>query len=96
MPESKYVLVVHEIKATYKSTKTVGDLSTQWMWLAQIKNYCRAKGTKHAMLHVLFICGDYSRPIKPMLKCWKIEFTQEELDANWELMTEYKEAYGTA
>jgi len=83
--------IIHEIKATYKSTKTVGDLSTQWMWLAQIKSYCLAKGTNKAMLHVLFLCGDYTYPITPQLRCWLIEFTEEELMDNWSLLMAYKE-----
>lgn len=83
--------VVHEIKATYKSTRTVGDLNTQWMWLAQVKAYCLAKRTDKAMLHVLFLCGDYSYPITPQLRCWLIEFTSVELEDNWSLLMAYKE-----
>jgi hypothetical protein len=84
-------LVVHEVKATYKSVRTVGDLTGQWMWLSQVKAYCKAKGTRFAMLHVLFLCGDYSYPITPQLKCWQIEFTQAELDTSWDLLKEYRD-----
>ena len=80
--------IVHEIKATYKTARK--DIRKQWMWIAQMRSYCRAKGTCHAMLHVLFICGDYSRPIKPMLRTFVFEFTQEELDSTWDLMLECK------
>ena len=86
---TKTALVVHEVKSTYKSTRTVGDLSTEWMWLSQIKAYCKALGTRFAMIHVLFLCGDYGYPIKPVLKCWQLEFTQQEVDDNWQLLTEY-------
>ena len=86
-----YRHIVHEVKATYKSTRTVGDLSSQWMWLAQIKAYCKGLDTRHARLHVLFLCGDYTYPIKPVLKVWDIEFTQEEIDANWELLRDYRD-----
>lgn len=85
------VLVCHEVKATYKSTKTVGDLSTQWMWMAQLKAYCKSMSTRHGMLHCLFLCGDYTYPIKPMLKCWQVEFEQEEIDSNWNLMRDYRD-----
>jgi hypothetical protein len=84
-------VLCHEVKATYKSTKTVGDLDTQWMWLAQIKAYCKALGTRFAVLHVLFLCGDYSRPIKPDLWIWNIEFTQEEIDMNWDILRDYRD-----
>lgn len=95
----KVELIVDEVKATYKSTRTVGDLSTQWMWITQCKAYCKALNTRFARLHVLFICGDYSYPISPILKCWQIEFTQEEIDMNWELLRDYRDyrvAEGTA
>lgn len=85
------VLFVDEVKATYKSTKTVGDLSTQWMWMAQCKAYCKGLNTRFCRLHALFLCGDYSYPISPMLKVWQVEFTQEEIDMNWELLRDYRD-----
>lgn len=82
-------LAIHEIKLTYKSTNTVGDLLGQWMWLAQVKAYCKAKGTRVAYVHVYFVCGDYSYPIRPMLRCWRVTFSGEEIEAGWELITGY-------
>ena len=88
--ENPLAEVIHEVKLTYKSTNTVGtDIASQWMWISQIKAYCKAKGTRFAMLHVLFVCGDYTYPIKPILKCWQIEFTQQEIDDNWDLLFDY-------
>ena len=95
-PDTLYQ-VCHEVKATYKSTNTVCSpkmemdiaLSANWMWLAQMKGYCKGIGTRFAMLHVLFLCGDYTFPIKPVLRRWLIEFEQEEIDQNWELMVDY-------
>lgn len=83
-------MACHEVKATYKSTRTVGTLETQWLWLAQMKGYCKGLGTRFAFMHCLFLCGDYTYPIRPLLRCWQIEFTQDEIDANWSLMTDYK------
>lgn len=82
---------LHEVKGTYKSVKTVGDLATQWMWLSQMKGYCHALNTRLAYMHTLFLCGDYKYPITPQLKVWRIEFTQAEIDDNWELMVGYVE-----
>lgn len=84
-------LVVHETKATYKSTRRLQDMDTQWMWMSQIKAYCRGLGTRFAELHVLFLAGDYSYPISPLLKRWRIEFTQDEIDSNWSLLKDYAE-----
>lgn len=82
----EYHLCLHEVKATYKSTKTVGDLSTQWMWTAQTKGYCKGLNTLVAYVHVLFICGDYKYPITPQLRVYRVTFTQAEIDDNWDLM----------
>lgn len=85
--------VLHEIKATYKSTRTVGEMSgkSEWLWRTQLQAYCKALNTTEAHLHVLFLCGDYSYPIRPLLKRFKIEFTKEELDMTWKLLTDYKD-----
>lgn len=87
----KTALIIHEVKATYKSTRTVGDLEKEWMWLTQLKCYCKGAKTRYGKLHVLFICGDYTFPIRPLVKAWDIEFSQKELDDNWELMTAYRD-----
>lgn len=81
-----WVPVVHEIKCTYKSSKTVGYLATQWMWTAQTKAYCKGLNTRHAYIHVLFPCGDYSFPITPQLKVWHVEYSQAEIDDNWDVL----------
>lgn len=87
----KQALIVHEHKATYKSFNRVSDLHSQFMWMSQIKAYARALNTLHARLHVLFLCGDYTWPIRPQLRCWELEFTQQELDDNWELLCAYRD-----
>lgn len=89
--------IVHEVKCTYKSTKTVGELRTarelykQWMWLAQLKAYCKASNSLHGWLHVLFVNGDYSFPMRPKMRLFKITFEPEELDENWRLITDYRD-----
>ena len=100
-----HALVLHEVKSTYKSMNTVGftgqvsrrgkplfnPLESQWMWLAQTKAYCLAMETLYCILHVLFLCGDYSYPIRPQLHRFYIEFDQLELDDNWQLMVDYRD-----
>ena len=90
--KGRHAIVVHEVKATYKSTNR--DMGKEWMWLTQLKCYCKAAKTLHGKLHVLFICGDYKFPIRPVLKCWNITFSQKELDDNWQLMTDYRDQRG--
>jgi hypothetical protein len=88
--KTRLEFAIHEVKATYKSTKTVGNLTSQWMWLAQIKAYCHSIGTLVAYLHVLFLCGDYSFPIRPVREVWRIDFTKDEIEDNWKLLMRYK------
>lgn len=83
------IIALHEVKATYKSTKTVGDLSTCYMWLAQTKAYCKGLNTLVAYIHVLFLCGDYKFPITPQLKKFRVTYTQHEIDDNWEQLVQY-------
>lgn len=88
--------IVHEVKATYKSMNTVGmvpetALRSQWMWVQQLKNGCRAANTRFAVLHALFLCGDYKWPIRPQGWRFPIEFTQQEIDLGWDLMTDYRD-----
>jgi hypothetical protein len=83
--------IIHEVKATYKSINTVGDLCSQWLWLSQVKGYCKGAGTRLARLHVMFLCGDYKMPIQPVTKAWDLEFTQKEIDDNWSLLKDYRD-----
>ncbi len=100
------ILAVHEVKCTFKSMNQIAgvefdyaagsysyDLSGQWMWLSQMKSYCRGLHTLRAYLHVLFLCGDYSFPISPRLLCFQVDFTQDEIDDNWSLLTAYRDAH---
>lgn len=91
--KKQQVLRIHEVKATYKSLKQVknDNLESQWMWITQIKTYCKGANTTHACLHALFINGDYTPPYSPVLKIWNITFTQKEIDDTWDLLTQYRD-----
>jgi len=93
---TKYITVVHEVKLTYKSTNSVPgvlnaqDIEREWLWQMQMKGYCKAKNTTHACLHVLFVAGDYSRPLKPVIRGWRMEYDQVEVDDAWSLAMSYR------
>lgn len=87
--EDRMVLALHEVKLTYKSWNTVKNLSAQWMWLAQMKAYCKGLETLRAHLHVLCVAGDYSYPITPLARIFDVTFTQAEIDENWDILTSY-------
>lgn len=97
---------IHEVKATYKSLTRVGvainperifdteedpgvPMAGEWLWLSQVKGYCYGRGTRFADLHVLFLNG-YG-PAQPVVWNYSLEFTDQELEQNWLLVTEYRD-----
>ncbi len=85
-------LIIHECKFTYKSERNYSP-DNQWMHMRQLLGYCKAKGTRYGMLHVIFACGDYSYPIHPTRKVWLLEFTKEEIDASWAQIKGYRDNF---
>lgn len=90
---SRVVLAIHEVKTTSKSINTTGDLSApnpkNWLWLTQAKAYAKARRARTIYLHILYLYGDYSRPFKPQLHVWRLEFEQWEIDETWETIVDY-------
>jgi hypothetical protein len=90
---------VNEYKSTWKSAPsekkgtTINDPKFMAWWM-QLKAYCRAAGTTHGRLIVYFINGDYSQGFVPELRAWDAEFTQEELDLNWQSIVNHARAKG--
>lgn len=92
-----YRMALHECKLTYKSLNTVGDfqypsrasLKSNWMWLMQTKSYAKALDCLVVYLHILYVCGDYSFPIQPLLHVWRIEYEPWEIEEAWELILDY-------
>lgn len=80
-------LIVHEVKLTYRSSRK--DLKDQWMWLTQLKAYCKGLGTKFARIYILFACGDYTFPITPDHRIYDIEFTEDEIEETWTMLIDY-------
>lgn len=94
-----YQVAIHEVKLTYKSVRTVTNLTDEFMWMSQTMAYCKGSGTTTAYLHALFVCGDYSYPIRPRLGpieekmyCWRLDFTQQEIDSKWAEIRAYRDA----
>jgi hypothetical protein len=75
-----------EYKATTRASYKFDALEEHFApWLIQIKGYLRAAGMKRARLIVLFLCGDY-RPPFPQVRAKELEFTNRELEENWDLV----------
>jgi hypothetical protein len=90
--QETHELIIHEIKLTYKSSRKFTP-ETQWLYMRQIMGYCKAKDTQYGMLHVVFVCGDYSYPITPDRRVWLLKFDQKELDLSWNQVTEYMDKF---
>lgn len=79
-----YPVGLAEMKSTRKSQRNFHPRESKH-YLTQIMGYCKGLGVTKAELIMYFIHGDYSeRPPSPTLDCWTCEFTQQEIDANWE------------
>lgn len=91
------MMAVHEVKTTAKSINTTGHLAEpnpkNWMWLTQGKAYCKARGTRILYIHILYLYGDYSYPMRPKLHVWRIEFEQWEIDDAWSLILDNLQRY---
>jgi hypothetical protein len=77
-------------KATWRSSRGTDELAgfedKFWTWHMQEKSYAKMSGLTSCRWIVLFVCGDYSRPIGPRAVECRVDWTQDELDANWEAM----------
>ncbi len=106
--EPEYGRAITEVKATFKSVKTVTDIEQQWMWMSQMMGYCKAAESLRAYLHCLCIAGNYKirritspfgremglYDIEPVLLKWQFDFTEYELDRRWDLMVDYAKSKG--
>ncbi len=77
---------VEEYKCTWASSftrKIDDDFFAHWIW--QTKAYCYGVGMEATIFRVLFINGDY-RGSGPVVKTWRVEFTELEIEENWEML----------
>ena len=84
---------IWEIKATYLSARK--DIREQTTWLRQCMAYCKVTGVTTFYIVPLHVMGTWDGIWKkkgenldrrrPLMNVWRCEFTQEEIDVNWEL-----------
>jgi hypothetical protein len=92
-PHTNYV--IHEFKATWKSSGY--PVTDQLMWLWQCMGHCYMLGKEldqpvlTAVIHPLYLAGDYRSQRDPVYKPTVIEFDQEELEMNWKMLMQYKD-----
>lgn len=78
-----------EFKTTRQSLKNF-KAEDHAQWMQRIKAYARAGGEQSALLAVVFLNGDYKPPL-PLLRVYALEFTEEELAVNWQVVLEKRD-----
>lgn len=87
---------IHEFKLTWKSSRSDREtpqqrIAREFMYLCQTKSYCamvRASGVEclRSILHVFWVNGNY-RGSGPEYRRYQLDFTPDEVEANWRLMS---------
>jgi hypothetical protein len=84
--------ILHEYKCTWKSCdKPIED---NWRYCTQIKSYCRAMATNRAHLYILYLMGNYRDIRQPVTRGYELEFSQRELDDNWNMIVKHSKKKG--
>ena len=78
---------IDECKFTWKSLWKF-DIRDQWRWMTQVKGYCYGWGVRKARVWCCHINGDY-RPPSPRVIAYDLEFTDQELGENWEMLVRH-------
>lgn len=87
---------VLETKATWKSVNKwdTGPVEKWfWIWIVQVKGYCKMVGTREAELYAMFMNGDY-RGSGPQCRGVLWEFSPLEIDENWEMIKSHAKRRG--
>jgi hypothetical protein len=90
----KKVTILNEFKATWKSSRRAVEEHVSY--LQQIKPYCRALQTVHAILWIFHVIGDYKfgDGDGPCLYQHHIKFSPWELESSWAEILRKKADYG--
>lgn len=81
-----------ELKLTWASCREMPSAPTNHLppnfskYLVQMMSYCKCLGTPYARLIAYFVNGDYSKPLRPQLRAWDLEFSTRELHENWQMI----------
>ena len=87
--------VLHEYKLKYSSSDkfVIGE---QRRWLMQVKSYCAMLGVRQVRFWVFFVVGNWKfgkDRVGPHPKVFDVEFTQQEVDDQWQLMKRYRKIW---
>lgn len=74
---------VVETKCTWRSINKMEMMDKFfWLWLVQMKGYCKMVGTQEVELYAYFLNGNYAPPV-PQVRASLITFSKMEIGENW-------------
>lgn len=84
---------VWDTKFTWKSAAKLDRMERYfWPWITQMKGYLKMMQQLgpccHAELYVFFVNGDYRPPV-PSTRRLLLEFDQQEIDENWQMIVRH-------
>lgn len=87
LDDGREVVVVEEIKLSYFSQAREFTDGCWELRLWQVLGYCKMMGLNHGRFWVMHLNGGYRPPAEPEFEELVFEFTNEEIDANWRMVT---------
>lgn len=88
--------VGEEYKATWQSCRGWDEpgalMAKKWDWMVRIMGYAKMLNVLDYRLMVFFVNGYMTRPFRPRPMAWDLTFTQDEIDANWDMILAHKDS----
>lgn len=84
--------ILEEYKCTNYSSKRPPDDNLRW--ILQVKGYCYVVGVNKCIFRVLYLQGDYREHRHTLPKFYTIEFSDIELQENWDMLIKHAKAKG--
>lgn len=83
--------ILSEYKVVWSSSNR--NPADNWKWMAQVKGYCKVLELDKVKMYILYLNGDWKGG-GPQYKGFMIEFSQLEIDENWEMLTNHARSKG--
>lgn len=83
--------VLSEYKVVWSSSNR--NPADNWKWMAQVKGYCKVLELVKVKMYILYLNGDWKGG-GPQYKGFMIEFSQLEIDENWDMLTNHAKSKG--
>lgn len=95
------IWAVEEFKYTHKTARDK-KIQDQWLWCQQVGGYMNLVNktdylgaeVRLGRFHVCYGLGDYTRPYKEKYVRYLVEYSEEDLDRNWAMISKEREKMG--